>query len=128
MRNIIIDLQNFDTWKIRLTIAINFISSKDVEEMCVMLSRKIQLATTIISSKDVEGMHAMHPRRNNIKFISHNDAGEVVDELSESLRSRYQGNLETSITGSDFIFDSGKMMYCKYHKVNFRRRAHISIL
>ena len=27
-----VNLQNFDTWKIKLTIAINFITSKDSEE------------------------------------------------------------------------------------------------
>ena len=32
LRNIIIDFQNSNTWKIQLTIAINFIFSKDVEE------------------------------------------------------------------------------------------------
>ena len=31
LRNAIIDLQNFDAWKIQLTIAINFMSSKDDE-------------------------------------------------------------------------------------------------
>ena len=31
MRNIMIDIQNSDTWKIQLTIAINFIFSKDAE-------------------------------------------------------------------------------------------------
>ena len=31
LRNTIIDLQNFDAWKIQLTIAINFMSSKDDE-------------------------------------------------------------------------------------------------
>ena len=67
MRNIMIDIQNSDTWKIQLTIAINFIFSKD----------------------------------------------------AESLRSRYQGNLETSMEGSDFIFGSGQLMYYKCHKVNF---------
>ena len=36
MRNIIINLQNSDTWKIQLTIAINFISSKEAEEEHVM--------------------------------------------------------------------------------------------
>ena len=36
--SIIIDLQNFDTWKIQLTVAINFISSKNVEEEHVMHS------------------------------------------------------------------------------------------
>ena len=36
LRNIIIDLQNSDTWKIKLTIPINIISSKDAEEEHVM--------------------------------------------------------------------------------------------
>ena len=77
----IIDLQISDTMKIQLTIAINFISSKDIEE-----ERVIYL------------------RSKNIKFMSYNDANEVVGELFESLRSRYQGNLETSMTGSGSIF------------------------
>ena len=33
-----IDIQNLDTWKTQLTIAINFISSKDTEEEHVMHS------------------------------------------------------------------------------------------
>ena len=32
LKDIIIDLQESDTWKIQLTITINFISSKDTEE------------------------------------------------------------------------------------------------
>ena len=36
----------------------------------------------------------MHSRSNNIKFTSHNDANQVVDELFDSLHSRYQRNLE----------------------------------
>ena len=46
----------------------------------------------------------MHSTSDNIKFTSYNDANKVTNELSESLRSRYQGNLETSMRGSDFIF------------------------
>ena len=63
----------------------------------------------------------MHSRRNNIKFTSYNDANEVVDELFQSLRSRYQGNLETSMRESDFIFDSVQLMHYKCHKLNFKR-------
>ena len=63
----------------------------------------------------------MHSRSDNIKFTSCNDAIEVVDELFESIRTRYQGNLETSMRGSDFTFDIVQLMYCKYHKVNFKR-------
>ena len=98
MRNIIIGLQNSDASKIQLTIAINFISSKDAEEQRVM-----------------------HSRRNNIKFTSYNNTNEVFDELFESLHSRYQGHLETSMRVSDFIFDSVQLMYYKCHKVNFKR-------
>ena len=77
MRNIIIDLQNSDTWKIQLTIAINFFSSKDDEEERVI-----------------------HSKSDNVRFTSYNDANEVVDELFNSLNSRYQDNLEKSIRGS----------------------------
>ena len=38
-RDIIIDLQESDVWKIQLTIAINFISSKDAKEERVMHSK-----------------------------------------------------------------------------------------
>ena len=82
LRNIINHLQNSDTWKIQLTTAINFSSSRDSEGECVM-----------------------HWRSNNIKFTSYDYANEVVDELFEPLLSRYQGNLEKSMRKSDFIID-----------------------
>ena len=50
LRNIKIDFQNSDTLKIELSIAINFISSKNAE---------------------AEGV--MHSRSKNIKFTSYND-------------------------------------------------------
>ena len=62
----------------------------------------------------------MHSRRGNIKFTSYNDANEVVDELFESLCSRYQENAETSMRGSDFIFESVQLLYYKCHKINFK--------
>ena len=61
----------------------------------------------------------MHSGNNNIEFMCYNDANEVFDELFESLHSRYQGNLETSMRAKDFIFDSVQLMYYKCHKVNF---------
>ena len=82
----------------------------------------IQLAIGInfISSKDAEEEYVMHSRSDNIKCTSYNDSNEVVDELFESLRSRYQRNLETSMRGSNIISDSVQLMYYKSHKVNFR--------
>ena len=60
----------------------------------------------------------MHSRSDSIKFTSYNDANEVVDE---SLRSRYQGNLETSMRGRDFIFESVQLLYYKCLEKNFKR-------
>ena len=50
-----------------------------------------------ISSKDTEEEHVMYSRSGNITFTLYNDANEVVDELFETLRSRYQGYSETSM-------------------------------
>ena len=71
--------------------------------------------------KDVEEERVMHSRSDNIKFTSYNDANGIAGEIFESLRSRNQRNLETSIIGSDFIFDSNQLMYYERRKVNFRR-------
>ena len=67
MKDIVINLQKFDTWKTQLTIEIHFISSKDVDEERVM-----------------------HSKSNNIEFMSYDNANEVVNELFESLLSRCQ--------------------------------------
>ena len=82
MKDIVIHLQSSDTWKVQLTVAINFIASKDTEEE-----------------------HVMYSRSENVIFTPYNDANEVVDELFEWLLSKYQDNLETSVRESDFIFD-----------------------
>ena len=59
-------------------------------------------------------MSVMDSKSNNIKLTFYNDANEVVDKLFNSVRSRYQDNLETSIRGSEFIFDSVHLIYYKY--------------
>ena len=63
----------------------------------------------------------MHSSSDIIKFTSSNDANEVVDDLFESLCSKYEDNLDTPIRGNDFIFDSVQLMYYKFHKVSFKR-------
>ena len=80
LRDILIDLQNSDAWEIQLTIAINFISSKDGEEE-----------------------HVMHSSSGNIKFAPYSDANDVIYEIFKSVRSKHQVNLETSRRGSDFL-------------------------
>ena len=62
----IIDLQKFGTWNVQLTVAINFISSKDVDEERVI-----------------------HSNSDNTEFMTYDNENDVVDELFESLSSRY---------------------------------------
>ena len=39
----------------------------------------------------------MHSKSNNTKFTFYIDGNEVVDEVFDSPRSKYQDNLETSV-------------------------------
>ena len=94
----IIDFQKFSPWKVQLTIAINFISPEDVNEERVM-----------------------HSTSSNTKFMTYENSNDVVDELFESLLSKYQIGLETSMRGSNFIFDSVQILHYKCHKINFKR-------
>ena len=96
------DLQNSDARKVQLAIVINFIFSKYAE---------------------VE--RVMHSISGSIKFTTYSDANKFVDK---SLRSRYHENLETSMKGSDFIFDSVQLIKYKCHKVNLNALVHILIL
>ena len=105
LRNTIINLQNSDTWKMKLTIAIDFISSKDSEEE-----------------------HVMHSCSKNIKFTTYIYVNDVIEKLFKSLRSKYQNGLETSMKVSDFVFNSVQLMYYKCHKVNFKFAVSILIL
>ena len=82
----------------QLTIAINFIFPKDVDEERVMQSKS-----------------------DNIEFMPYDNANEVINGLFESLLSSYQIHLETSKTESDFILDLVKILYYKCHKMNFKR-------
>ena len=97
MRDVIINLQKSDTWKIQLRSSINFIPTNDVEKEPVI-----------------------HSKSNNIEFMPYDDANEVVDELLKSLLSSYQNGLETSIRGSDFTFDSIQLLYYKCCMINFK--------
>ena len=83
MRDIIINLQKSDASIIHLTIEINFISSKDVNEKRVM-----------------------HSKSDSIEIMPYDNANEVVNELFESLLSRYQKISVREREGFYFRFSS----------------------
>ena len=59
-------------------------------------TRKIQLkiANNIISSIDNDEEHLMHSKSDNIEIMINDEADEVKKELFDSLKKRYQNNLE----------------------------------
>ena len=76
------DLKKSDKWKTQLTIAFNVISSRDNDEERVM-----------------------HSKNDNIEFTIYDNVDEVIKKISELLLKRHRIELETSMRGSDFIFD-----------------------
>ena len=59
----------------------------------------------------------MHSKSDNIEIMINDEADEVIKELFDSLKNRYQNNLE-SMKGSKFVFEYVQSLYYKYHKIN----------
>ena len=55
-------------------------------------------------------------KKTKIEIMISNNADEVIKELFDSLKNRYQNNLE-SMKGSEFVFDYVHLMYYKCHKI-----------
>ena len=82
MKDNINNLKKTDTWKTQLPIKVNIISSKDIDEERVMDSKS-----------------------DNTEIMIYNEVDKVIKEDFELLLYRNQIRLETSVKGSDFIFD-----------------------
>ena len=100
LSDIINDHKTQGEWKIQLTTAINFKSSKDSDE------------TGIINSNS-----------NNIEIMIGNETDEIIRELFESLLQRYQKDLEEKLKGSEFVFDSVDLLCYKLHKISLNRNG-----
>ena len=89
------NIKKSDTWKIQFTIAVNFTSSKDIDEEQVM-----------------------HSKSGDMEIMTYDKADESVKELFESLFFRYKIGVETLMKSSDFIFNCVYFLYCKCHKIS----------
>ena len=84
--------------KISLTVIINFISSKDSDEICKKKKKS-----------------------NNLEFMMGNGTNEIIKELFESLLQKYQEGLEERKRGSEFLFDSVDLLHYNLHKISLNR-------
>ena len=97
-RHILNDHKNQGELKISLTVIINFISSKDSDEICTI-----------------------HAKGNNMEFMMGNGTDEIIKELFESLLQKYQEGLEGKKRGSEFLFDSVDLLHYNLHKISLNR-------
>ena len=95
LSGIINDYKTQDKWKIHLIMAINIFPSKDSEET-----------------------RAMDSKSDNIEVMMDSEMDEILQELFDSFLQRYKKNLEESMRGSEFIFDSVNSLYYKLDTVN----------
>ena len=66
----------------------------------------------------------MYSKSDNIEIMISDEGDEVIKELFDSLKNRYQSNLE-SMKGSEFVFNYVHLMYYKSHKINANHDGHI---
>ena len=90
MSDIVNDNKNQGEWKIHLTMAINFSSSKNSEETCTMYSKN-----------------------KNIEVMMGNENDKTIEDLFYSFLQRYQINLEEIMRRSEFVFDCVDLLYYK---------------
>ena len=96
--NKIIEYKTQSDWKIQLTVAINFISSKDSDET-----------------------RTIHAKSNEVEIIMGIETDESIKELFKSFLQKYQEGLEKSMRGSEFIFDSVDALYYDLNKISLSR-------
>ena len=62
----------------------------------------------------------MHSKSDKIEIMIYDEVDEVIKELFDSLKNRYQNNLE-SMKGSEFVLDYVHLLYYKCYKINLNR-------
>ena len=85
-------------WKIQLTIAINFTSSKDSDET-----------------------RTIHTKSNNVETMIGSETNEIIKDLFESFLQKFQEVLEESMRGSEFVYDRVDVLYYNLNKVSLSR-------
>ena len=98
MRKLIDSKKKNGEWKIQLIMRINFISSRD-----------------FIESRD------MYSKSDNFEIIRGSKTNEIIRDLFNSILRRYQGGLQESMRGTEFVFDYVEFLNYIFHKVDLKR-------
>ena len=79
------------------------------------------MTINFISSKDADEIRIMHTKSNNIEIMMGNETDEITEELFESSLQKYQWGLEEKMRGSEFVFDSVDLLHYNLHEISLNR-------
>ena len=96
--NTVIDYKTPAEWKIKLSMTINFISSKDFDEISTL-----------------------HTNSHNTEIIIGGETDDFIKKLFEFLLQKYQEGLEEKMRGSDLVFDGVDLLCCKLYETSLNR-------
>ena len=85
-------------WEIQLKMDVNFISSNDTGEIRIF-----------------------YVNSDNKEIRSGNEIVEIINKLFESFLNNYQKEEKILRNGSNFVFESVKILYYHIHKINLKR-------
>ena len=92
-----------------------------LEETSSELKIQLTMAINYISSKDSDDTQIMHTKSNNVKIMLGSETNEIIENFFESFLQKYQEELEESMRGSEFVYDSVDVLYHNLNKVSLSR-------
>ena len=64
------------------------------------------MAINFISSKDSDEIRTMYTKSNNMEIMMGSETDKIIEELFKSFLQKYQEGIEESMRGSEFVYDS----------------------
>ena len=80
------------------------------------------MSINFISSKHSDETRNMHIKSDSIEVMIGSETDDIIDERFKFLLQKYQGGLEDSIRGGEFIFDSVDLLYYNLQKISLNRK------
>ena len=78
-------------------------------------------ANHFVSFTDANGTRKRHTKSDNIAIMRDVETKDVINELFNIFRKRYQERLETKMRGSSFTFESIDLLEYQLHKISLNR-------
>ena len=76
---------------------------------------------TFVSSTDNDKKQIMYTKSDNVNIIQGYATNDIIDELFNTFKQRYQSGLETRMVGSSFTFDHIDHLDYHFNMVNLNR-------